>query len=273
MRFQSALIVCFFFHFHSAAGQAGDYTLGAKSAAAGDASLTYSDPFSIYNNPAGMAGLASASVFASYENRFLVEDMQVLGAGVLVPVRNFAGGAGFYRFGGKLYSEQMISLKAAHKIGFIAFGAGVNYVQYNIESIGTRGVVVADLGGIAAISDQVKAGAHVYNLTQTKLIKQSGERVPTVMKLGLSYQPVTNCTLSMETLKDVDYAADFRAGIEYYVIPQLALRTGFSTSPFIPGFGCGFRPKKFTVDYSYRNDATLGDMHQISISYAPHRQD
>lgn len=268
MRFQPALLFYLSLHSSFCIGQAGDYSIGGRSAGIGNASLTLADSYGLINNPAGIAQLTDISLFASYENRYLLEDFQVFGAGAVVPVGGFSTGIGFYRFGGKLYNEQMISLKGAHKVGFMSLGAGLNYVQYNLETLGTTGVLVLDFGGIAKISDQFFVGAHIYNITQTKLVEDTGERVPTVMRLGISYRPMESFMLNLETIKDVNYPAGVKAGIEYSIIPQLALRSGFSTSPFISCFGVGFQPKKFKVDYSFRNDARLGDMHQISVSYA-----
>lgn len=249
-------------------GQAGDYSLGARSAATGTASATMADAYGLFNNPAGLAQLDAASVFASYENRYRIEDFQVMGAGAALPLGKFATGLGFYRFGGKLYNEQVIGLRIANKLGFVSLGAGVNYVQYNITGIGTRGVVVADLGGIAAVNSQWHIGGHIYNITQSKLVTNTGERVPTVMKLGVSYRPISAFMVNLETSKDIEYPAIIRAGMEYFIIPQLALRTGFSTEPFIACFGLGFKPGKFQVDYAFRNDTRLGELHQMSVIYA-----
>ncbi|WP_339791987.1 hypothetical protein [uncultured Imperialibacter sp.] len=262
------LSVCIVFLALRAVGQAGDYSLGARSAAVGTTSSTLTDQFSLFNNPAGLAQANSPGVFASYENRYRIEDFQVMGAGASIPFGKFTTGVGFYRFGGKLYTEQLVSLKLANKIGFVSLGGGVSYVQYNIPTIGTRGVLVVDLGGIATINKQWLLGAHIYNLTQSKLVPGTGERVPTVMKLGVSYRPITAFMVNMEVSKDINYKPIARAGMEYFIIPQLALRTGFSTGPFISCFGLGFKPGKFQIDYAFRNDARLGELHQMSVIYA-----
>lgn len=251
-----------------APGQSGDYSIGSRSAALGTASSTLTDIYSTFNNPAGLASLSDASVFASYENRYRMEDFQVMGAGAALPLGKFAIGAGFYRFGGKLYNEQIIGARAANRIGFVSLGAGVNYVQYNISGLGTRGVIVADLGGIATVGKKVFIGAHIYNITQSELVTGTGERVPTVMKLGFSYRPISAFMLNLEAAKDVQYPTVARVGMEYFIIPQLALRTGFSTSPFISCFGLGFKPGSFQIDYAFRNDARLGELHQMSVGYA-----
>ncbi len=252
----------------SAAGQSGDYSIGARSAALGNSSSTIADVNSVFNNPAGIAAIDQSSLFASYENRYRMEDFQLMGAGAAIPIGKFVAGAGFYRFGGKLYNEQLIGGRLANTIGFVSLGLGVNYVQYNIAGIGTKGVVVADLGGMAAINQQWHLGAHIYNITQSKLVPGTGERVPTIMKLGISYRPISAFMLNIETSKDVNYKPVARAGMEYFIIPQLALRTGFSTRPFVACFGLGFKPGKFQVDYAFRNDARLGELHQMSVSYA-----
>lgn len=249
-------------------GQSGDYSTGSRSAAMGSASATLSDTYSIFNNPAGLASVDDAGFFASYENRYRLEDFQTMGAGISAPLRGFGIGAGFYRFGGKLYNEQLIGVKASHKVGFMSLGAGVSYVQYNIEGLGTRGATVMELGGIAELNKKVHVGAHIYNLTQSSLVRNTGERVPTLMKLGLSLRPLQTVMLNIETSKDINHPAILRAGMEYAIIPQLTLRTGFSTLPFISCFGVGFKPGNLQVDYAFRNDARLGELHQMSISYA-----
>jgi len=249
-------------------GQSGEYSLGGRSAAMGTASSTITDAYSVFNNPAGLSGVESPSVFASYENRYRLEDFQMMGAGISTPLKAFGLGAGFYRFGGKLYNEQIVGLKAANKIGFISLGFGLNYVQYNLEGMGTRGVALVELGGVAEINKKTHLGAHIYNLTQSKLVRGTGERIPTVMKLGLSLRPLSSIMLNIETSKDISYPAIVRAGVEYFIVPQLALRTGFSTSPFISCFGIGFRPGKIGADYAFRNDVRLGELHQMSVSYA-----
>jgi len=258
---------------HGVYGQSGDYSIGSRSAAMGSASAAVSDIYGIFNNPASLASVNEAGVFASYENRYRLEDFQTMGAGISVPVSGFSIGAGFYRFGGKLYNEQLIGLKASHKAGFMSLGAGVNYVQYNIEGLGTRGATVLELGGVAELNKKAHFGAHIYNLTQSRLVRTTGERVPTVMKLGLSLRPLSTVMLNIETSKDISNPAMLRAGMEYAIIPQLALRTGFSTSPFISCFGVGFKPGNLQVDYAFRNDARLGELHQMSISYAFKKDD
>ncbi len=258
---------------HGIHAQSGDYSLGSRSAAMGSASSTLSDTYSTFNNPAGLASIEKAWVFASYENRYRLEDFQAMGAGICTPFKGFGIGAGFYRFGGKLYNEQLVGVKASHKVGIMSLGAGVNYVQYNIEGLGTRGAAVLELGGVADLNKKVHLGAHIYNLTQSRLVRTTGERVPTVMKLGLSLRPLSTVVLNIETSKDISNPAILRAGMEYAIIPQLALRTGFSSSPFISCFGIGFKPGNLQVDYAFRNDARLGELHQMSISYAFKKDD
>jgi len=258
---------------HAVHSQSGDYSIGSRSASMGSASAAISDNYSVFNNPAGLASADETGVFASYENRYRLEDFQTMGAGISAPLKGFGIGAGFYRFGGKLYNEQLFGLKASHRVGFMSIGAGANYVQYNIEGLGTRGAVVFEFGGVAELNKKARLGAHIYNVTQARLVRNTGERVPTVMKLSLSLRPLPTTMLNIETSKDISNAAILRAGMEYTIIPQLALRTGFSTSPFVSCFGIGFEPGSLRVDYAFRNDARLGELHQMSICYAFKKDD
>ena len=106
-----------------------------------------------------------------------------------------------------------------------------------------------------------------FNLTQQQLAKFETEHIPTIMRAGLSYLASEQLIILVEIEKDIDFEAAFRSGIEYKVAKKLTLRTGLSTKPLRSYYGIGFISKKLKIDYSFNNQSSLGNVHQMALGY------
>ena len=252
----------------NAQAQIGSFNLGGRSAGMAGASLTLGDEFSLFNNIGGLGRVENHAAFASYQNRYGVSQFQVVGAGAIYHSDIGNAGVGFYKFGDDIYSEQRVHLAIGNKIQMVSLSLGVDLLQYNISTVGTNNAVAIQFGGIAEITKQLRFGAHVFNLNQAKLDSETGERLPTVMKGGLSYRPTDELMINMEVEKDLDFDEIFRAGIEYQIVEKVFVRTGISTQPFLGAFGIGFHPKNLKFDYAFSNDSKLGSIHEISVAYS-----
>ncbi len=242
--------------------------MGARNAALGGATTTTGDQWSLFNN-VGALGLVDGSyAFSSYQNRFNIAEFQTVGAGFVHDFGGLVGGAGFYKFGDEFFSEQRVNVAFGHKLDRVSLGVSVDYLQYNIATVGTKGAVIIEFGGVAEITEQILFGAHVFNINQARLVKETDERLPTVMKAGLSFLASADLVISIETEKDLDYDEVFRVGVEYQIVENLFIRTGLSTEPFNGAFGVGFQPKRFQIDYAFSNDSNLGSVHEVSVSYS-----
>ncbi|WP_421764777.1 hypothetical protein [Ekhidna sp.] len=261
--FLFVLVIC-----GHALGQTSSFNLGGRSGGMGGASVTLGDEYSLFNNIGGLGRLENHAAFAAYQNRYGVTEFQVIGAGA-VYASNFGNtGVGFYKFGDDLYSEQRIHLAFSNKFQMVSLGVGLDLLQYNISTVGTKRALAIQFGGIAEISPALRFGAHIHNLNQAKINDETGERAPTVMKAGISYLPSKELILTAEIEKDLDFDEVFKAGIEYEIVENVYLRTGISTEPFLGAFGLGFHPKNFKFDYAFSNESRLGNIHEISFAYS-----
>ena len=231
------------------------------------ASVTLSDAYSLFNNVGGLGKVENHSVFASYQNRFGISSLQSIGAGAIYQSSFGNAGLGVYKFGDDLFSQQKIHLAFSNQIQLVSLGVGVDILQYDVSTVGTEQVVTIQFGGIAEITKQFQFGAHIFNLNQAKLIEETGEKVPTVMKAGLSYRPSNELMINLEVEKDLDFDEIIKAGIEYQVVENVFLRTGVSTRPFLNAFGLGFYPKQLILDYAYSRESDLGAIHELSLGY------
>lgn len=249
-----------------------DFPVGARSWSMANAVVAQSDRYSLINNIAGLATQQEASVFSSYHSYYGFEGVNTLAFGVGVPLRDeLAAGFSVQRFGDKLYNELSFGLGVAHRINRISLGLKINYrqVAVNAPSLSlSKKALVVEMGGIAQLSSTVYLGAHVYNLAQGTFSGDGSINLPTVLKTGLTYIPTKSLGLSAEFVKNTDYPASLRAGLEYEVISNLFVRTGIASKPYTNHFGLGFVSGNFTVDYAATSHPYLGWSHHVTLAYA-----
>lgn len=177
-------------------------------------------------------------------------------------------GLSFSRFGDALFNRQHVGIGAAHQLGQFSVGAKVDVWQVSVEGYGSRKAVSLSIGGQAEIIPDLYFGAYAYNLNQARLSEFEDERLPTIMKAGIGYRPSPKLYLAVETEKNIEHAADFKAGIEYQVLPEkLALRTGFSTLTNKATIGAGFQARHLLIDYAFGATTLLGASHHLSVVY------
>jgi len=254
-------------------GQAGDFPLGARSWGMGNAVVAQSDRYALVNNVAGMATQREASVFSAYHSYYGFEGVNTVSFGAVVPLREeLTAGFSVQRFGDKIYNEMAFGLGVAHRINRISLGLKASYQQIgvNASSISmSKKALVVEMGGIAQLSSTVYLGAHIYNLAQGSYSGDGSEEgLPTILKTGLTYIPAKALRLSAEIVKNTDYPASVRAGLEYEVIPNLLARTGIASKPYTNHFGLGFVGGNFDIDYAASSHPQLGWSHHITLAYA-----
>jgi hypothetical protein len=259
----------------------GPGTRGARAAALGNASVTLTDVWAVGNNAAGLGQLSRPVVGVYAENRYLLSALNTVAVAAAMPLgavendkaQNGVVGVELQRFGGRLYNEQRVGAGYGYRGGLVSVGARVDMLQLSIEGLGSRQAVAVSLGGQAElVPKRLVFGAYLYNLNQAKLADYQDERVPTVLKAGLSYRPTTKVSLNIETEKDVEQEADFKAGLEYRMIEKLALRAGFRTLTEETTGGLGFQAGALQIDYAAAWHAALGLSQHVGISFQFEKQ-
>ena len=238
-----------------------EYSLGARNSALAGASLTINDAWANHNNVGMIGRVENATGAITYQNRYNIPEFMVLGGSYIQTFGLFNSGLSFYRFGTDLYSEHKLGLAVGNTIQMVSIGAGANLIQYRIEGLGSWQYWAFELGGVAQLSDQLFIGAHIFNIS-------TGNHVPVIMKAGLSYRPISELMINLETHKALDTDARFVAGIEYFIIKPLALRTGISTRPFKSAFGLGFILHPFDINYAFSDQSDLGSIHEVSLNFS-----
>jgi hypothetical protein len=249
---------------------------GARAAALSNASVTLSDVWAVSNNISGLGQVSQTSVGFYAENRYLSSAFNTVALVAAMPLGTSTtekppsrGVVGFeaQRFGNSLYAEQRVGMGYGYRGGQVSVGGRVDVLQVSIQGLGSRRVLAASLGGQAElIPNRLVFGGYLYNLNQARLAAYEDERVPTVLKAGLSYRPTEKLMLNVEAEKDVEQAADFKAGIEYQLLEALALRAGFASLVEQTTAGVGFKAGRFQIDYAAAWQSTLGLSQHVGVS-------
>lgn len=82
---------------------------------------------------------------------------------------------------------------------------------------------------------------------------------------GLSYDIAEELTINLALEKDIKYKASFQFGINYDIIENISLRSGFSNEPSKYSAGIGINYSMFSLDYAMFTHNDLGLTHQAGL--------
>jgi len=249
--------------------QVGNDVIGARSTAMGGVATTFSDLWSTNNNQAGLGFVKELAGGVYYENRFLLKATGYKAGAFVIPTKSGALGLSVTSIGYNLYNQTKAGLSYGQRFGNkISFGVQINYLSTSLsQDYGKNSTVTGAIGLIAKLSDELSMGVHIYNPTKSKFVDYNNEKIPTIMKLGFTYQFSKKVLLSVETEKDMDFTAQVKAGVEYHILEVLYLRAGISTNPTQSSFGFGLNLKDFKIQISSSYHQTLGLTPGISLIY------
>ncbi|RZK95724.1 MAG: hypothetical protein EOO62_29830 [Hymenobacter sp.] len=163
------------------------------------------------------------------------------------------------RFGGTLYNEVRMGAAYGYRLGAVNIGGRLDMLQVSFRDLGSRRAVVGSLGGQAdVVPEHLTFGVYLYNLNQAKLANYQDERVPTVLRAGLAYQAGKQVLLVVESEKDIEHDAGFKAGLEYLPAPAVAVRAGYASLSQQTTAGVGVKAGDFQFDYAAGWHSALG---------------
>ncbi|MCS6968808.1 MAG: hypothetical protein RMJ44_08515 [Cytophagales bacterium] len=242
--------------------------IGVRAVGMANAAVAMSDEWAAFNNIGGLAWNQQATLLSAYDNRFQLAGFQTVVAGLIGPVYRNSWAAGTVaRFGDPLFNETIASLGASHKVANYSIGVRMNYIQIGIEGLGTRRLLAFETGGVGQLTPQLWIGAHIFNFNQARLADFQDERLPTIMKIGISYRPHSRFILNLEGEKDILLPPRTKVGLEYRLVNSLALRTGIATQPHTGAFGLSLYLKKLEIGYALAIHQYLLPCHHLALRY------
>jgi len=240
---------------------------GARSMGLANANATLADAWSLFNNIGGLGSVEESQFFSGYDHRMALNELTTLAAGAVFASSTGAWGIGLSSYGGDLFNQQTIGLGYGNQLGIVSLGVKINYFQTNIEGFGRGAAPIVELGGVAELTPWLFFGAHMYNMTRSKLSRVTDEYLPMIVRSGLSFRPSEGLMINLEAEKEVYLSPQLKMGMEYSLRDKLWARTGINTHPQQLFFGIGFSPKRYRIDYALSQNHQLGFTHHVSFNY------
>lgn len=242
---------------------------GARSSSLGHASVALVDLFSFHHNPGALGFMKTGGAAVTYENRYLLRELQSQGFVVAQPLKS-----GVVSLGGQFYGYEQFrtarigggySMQLADN-----FSAGVqlNYMNLRLDPFyGARHALTAEFGMLLKVNDKLNLGFSVLNLGRTQLSEFQDDRFSTILRLGAAYQISEHLLLVTEISKDITYSARLRGGMEYSPNDQFFLRIGAQGAPVEFTGGIGVKWDRVMLDLGTNYHQILGWTPSISMLF------
>jgi len=173
-------------------------------------------------------------------------------------------------FGAKLasfgYSDYRISQFQGHfaKKLFNGFSLGVHlnyFLQSSVLEESDRHFLSSGIGIYYRMNNKIDwavSGEHLLSTFDKK---------PWSIHAGMRYLLTNEAILFFETATDYEKPFSFSAGLEYAVLQQVFLRSGYSSFGKTPSFGLGYVWEKWKIDVGFSVHNILGISSVIGVIY------
>ncbi len=242
---------------------------GGRTNSLGKCSVTMDGFWSLHNNPAGFASYQNLSFGISYENKFLLKELGTKDAGLILPFKMGNIGISYSQFGYENYNENTFGLGIAKSLGpNFNIGIKLYYIFINFSGVyENKSAPTFDIGIQYKINEVLCLGVYVFNPVRVKFRSLNKDKIPIIMRLGLSYLVNDDFLITGEIEENFGHDFSFRFGLEYEIYKNFLIRGGFQFKPEMLTFGVGYDYKYFIIEVSAQMNQRLGTSLSSSIIF------
>ena len=234
------------------------YMPAAKYASLGAYSKSFVNVLSATSNQAALSAIKSISAGIYSERRYLLAELNFHSLAICIPVQFGGVGISAEYFGYDEYNETQLSLGYGKSLGKIDVGIQFNYHSMHLGVYGKDALLNIEIGAIMHVTERIRAGLHVFNLTGRKFGSNRLEKIPSVVSGGLGFEASEKVFVSAEFIKEDDRPVNINAGLQYAFEKKLFARLGLYTETTNLYFGVGLRWKSLRVDIIVSHHPQLG---------------
>ncbi|WP_147372267.1 PorV/PorQ family protein [Mariniphaga sediminis] len=260
------LSILWIISFHSAA--VGNHPVGGRSLGLSHASVSFTDPWAVFNNQAGMVGLPGFSAGFFYESRFGIDLLSLTAGTIILPHREGAFGISFSQFGSGTFKENKYGFAYARRFSE-KWSAGIQldyFSQTFPENSRAKGFATFEGGLLFHPSEKLSLGAHIFNPVSGGIETPEGkQKMLVTFRAGGHYWFDQSVMVAFEAQKEEQYPALYKSGIEFYPVEKLALRFGVSGKPFKYTAGVGYQTGNISADLGFSYHGNLGVTPSVSV--------
>ena len=163
------------------------------------------DSSAVFFNPAGLAFMPAPQFQTMYSRLFNMKDLNYGVLNYVNPIGEY-GNWGTYSinmqsFGFDLYKENIIGLAYATRFGnSTALGFNLKFMGVDIETVGSDNTIGLDIGILHVLTDKIKLGVFLHNISQPRIGK---EYLPRGTTVGIAYKLLPQLTLSFDIYQEI----------------------------------------------------------------------
>lgn len=247
--------------------------IGTRTNGMGNVVVAIPDFWSVDNNPALLPFHEKMSVGLYYNNRYLLKETSTIALGFVFPLKNKNDvfGTILKHYGGINYGKLKYGINYAKSFANVfSFGLQFNYLlDYFGDIYGKQSGFTFEVGIYGKITKNFSIGFHAYNPARLKMITYNDvtEYIPTILRLGASYQFKKKCIIGVDVVKNLDTKMQCHAGLEYSFFDYLIVRGGLCFPDFSFHAGIGTAFKGFVLDFASSYHSYLGYSPKLSLIY------
>ena len=238
---KKSVLLLFVFMAVTAQGQ-GWLPIGARSNSMANAVVADVDTWSYFHNAGALGYQKNVSVGVSYENRYLLKELQTQALVYVQPLKTGVLSVGVQSFGYKTYRTNRFGVGYALKLHEkIAMGVQLNYQDVWVQNYDYVGTLTAEFGLLAKITNKLNLGFSVMNLNRAHISRLPDDRFGTFFRLGLRYEISKLVAINLEVEKEIRSKIRPRLGVDYQLVKRFFLRVGAAYNPPEIAFGIGYQ--------------------------------
>jgi hypothetical protein len=245
------------------------FLAGARETGMANAILTLGTTWSVYHNPAGIAGNSNPSFGFSYHNQFFLEEMSTRSFAAIWPYEKGGFAASYSYYGTQIYNEQKTAIGYAHKLSE-KIDAGILIDVFTSKLPGeyeTVRTIAGEIGLNAHPIDQLSIGIHVKNISNSAYSKYIKQQPKSWFRAGLTWNESDFLIGTQVQLKQ-DGNTLLSLGTEINVVKNFDVRAGISKNETTSlTFGMGYKQQRWRGDIAFARHPQLGFSSFISVEF------
>ena len=267
MKLHRLLLLLFCFLSTTGIAQYED-VFGPKANGMAGTSLNEGGAWSSLNNPAASLADSGFQVAASYANNFLLSELGTSSLSASHVRGNLAFGAGVSSFGYSAYRQNLFMGSVGIRLeDNFSLGVQLGVRHYRIgEGYGSVMVPSAGIGLQVRVSERLSLGGLLRDPFNLSIDVDDLDRVPPLMRTGLSYRFSEELIANLEVEKVIDHALRLRSGFDYQHKNGFSFRAGVLTNPFEYSLGAGYQKSVVRFDLAYTYHPLLGFSPQVGLN-------
>jgi hypothetical protein len=241
---------------------------GPKANGMAGSSLTESNAWASLNNPAASLSDSGLQVAASYNNNFLLRELGTSSLAASFIRKNLSFGMGMSSFGYSAFRQNLFLASLGMRLeDNFSLGVQLGVRHFRIgEGYGSAIIPSVGIGLYVRISENLSLGALLRDPFNLGIDVEELDRIPPLMRTGLSYRFSEELRANVELEKVIDQQVRLRSGFDYQHSNGFSFRAGVLTNPFEYSLGAGYKRSLVRFDLAYIYHPLLGFSPQVGMN-------